>query len=457
MVLVYIRNLFRRLVVNKMDSDLHVLSPPTSVQGMKVLDRNAFQREVVLPALLVPLKSLKNFRKMMKSKLANLTINKKVIDPPTNLVGEGRSRGHKLFLLKPGTTMDLDEEKRSLQELGIENKIYDYKLTLSYENYKHWDILRAILPDGEMAARGFSQVGHILHVNLRDHQLPYKQIIGQVLLDKIPTAKTVVNKHQNIDNEFRNFQMEVIAGDNNLVTRIIEHGRKFEFDFSKVFWNSRLSTEHQRITHLIPRDATVFDVFAGVGPFAIPIAKKGCLVYANDLNPDSYKWLVHNVKLNKTEVECFNCDGRDFIRDNLRNYILTSKTFHQVHVVMNLPAIAVEFLDVFPGLLYPRNVISSQNESDEQIDMPDVEVVVHLYIFAPEKDGLDDLKSRILKNLGFPLPKEAVIFDVRNVAPKKQMFCVSFQLTKEILFYDANEVKTETNEPSAKKFKKSES
>jgi tRNA G37 N-methylase Trm5 len=38
---------------------------------------------------------------------------------------------------------------------------------------------------------------------------------------------------------------------------------------------------------------------AGVGPFSIPAVKKGALVYANDLNPASYKWLCENVKLNK--------------------------------------------------------------------------------------------------------------------------------------------------------------
>ena len=46
-------------------------------------------------------------------------------------------------------------------------------------------------------------------------------------------------------------------------------------------------------------DELVADVFAGVGPFALPAAKKGCAVLANDLNPESYKYLNINIKGNK--------------------------------------------------------------------------------------------------------------------------------------------------------------
>ena len=49
----------------------------------------------------------------------------------------------------------------------------------------------------------------------------------------------------------------------------------------------------------------IADVFAGVGPFAVPAAKKGCFVLGNDLNPESSKWMQHNAELNKDAEDLF--------------------------------------------------------------------------------------------------------------------------------------------------------
>lgn len=67
-----------------------------------------------------------------------------------------------------------------------------------------------------------------------------------------------------------------------------------------MYWNSRLHTEHERLVKVFdPNDGVVADVFAGVGPFALPAARKGCAVLANDLNPNSFKWLKRNIDDNK--------------------------------------------------------------------------------------------------------------------------------------------------------------
>jgi tRNA (guanine37-N1)-methyltransferase len=69
-------------------------------------------------------------------------------------------------------------------------------------------------------------------------------------------------------------------------------------------------TEHHRIVEALHADDTLYDVFAGVGPFAIPAGKKGCRAFANDLNPDSYHWLQQNISLNKvTGKVCASAKG----------------------------------------------------------------------------------------------------------------------------------------------------
>ena len=40
-----------------------------------------------------------------------------------------------------------------------------------------------LLPEGVEPVSSFETVGHIIHVNLKDSQLPHRHVIGQILLD----------------------------------------------------------------------------------------------------------------------------------------------------------------------------------------------------------------------------------------------------------------------------------
>lgn len=253
-------------------------------------------------------------------------------------------------------------------------------------------------------------------------------------------------------------------------------------------------TEHQRVVDLLHKGDNLFDVFAGVGPFAIPAAKKGVAVFANDLNPDSYAALVTNIKLNKvpsSAITAYNLDGRAFMRTVLKTHLidrlqkvanavrvddettggcrvgdhvtargLDSPTkqsenacepayeihrpddvcvvpgsdlppdeFGRVFVVMNLPALAVEFLDVFPGLLASCPDLIKTHPAIAGC-LP----TVLSYAFSKSDDPEGDVRARAERMLGQPLPVGAMVRMVRKVAPNKDMFCLVFQLTPSILF-----------------------
>ena len=105
-----------------------------------------------------------------------------------------------------------------------------------------------------------------------------------------------------------NYVVEQVRSSNFLCLLIAKHTTqsesdcRFTFDFSRVYWNSRLHTEHARLVDMFQPQDLVADVFAGVGPFALPAAKKGCAVLANDLNPESYKYLTLNIKDNRVRT-----------------------------------------------------------------------------------------------------------------------------------------------------------
>lgn len=333
-------------------------------------------------------------------------------------------------------------------------------LRVGYENYPFEATLRALLPNHVSPISGFTMIGHVAHFNLKPDALPFRRLIGQVALDKLANIRTVIHKAASIDSTYRTFQIDLMAGDPDYVTAVKEHNLTFHLDVSKVYWNSRLEAEHSRIIdrllkpmicgshgakvgQLAPEHVVVYDIFAGVGPFAIPAARLGCQVLANDLNPDSYKWLEHNISANRSRkrrlenIRIFNMDGREFIRQVLlphyREALTKEEKPHRFVVVMNLPAAAPEFMDAF--------VDESLVESDYAL----LTVPVDFYCYCFVRRNVEDentVKERITKALEPSRTADSedcglqpttrlrswTLRLVRNVAPFKDMYCAEFQL-----------------------------
>lgn len=54
------------------------------------------------------------------------------------------------------------------------------QVVLGYNCLSAQQVLRRLLPEGVEVPTSFECVGHIAHLNLREDQLPYKAVIGQV-------------------------------------------------------------------------------------------------------------------------------------------------------------------------------------------------------------------------------------------------------------------------------------
>jgi tRNA (guanine37-N1)-methyltransferase len=421
------------------------LFPPADVRGMKVLDRGKFSKSVVVPWLTINEMKLGAVMKHLKKYLLKLNNFRPVqvleLSPHSCSTAASQCTDRRI-VLNPTIVKCFDDIKESdrsiLQHFNISKNSLEFgKLDLTYDNWRADELLKAVLPEDKDSLTSYSIIGHIVHVNLRDHLLDYKQVIGQILLDKIKGARTVVNKTDIIDNTYRNFKMEILCGEDHMLAQVRENHCTFEFDFSSVYWNPRLCTEHERIAKNTKQGDILYDVFAGVGPLAIPVAKKKCTVLANDLNPDAHKWLEHNAKLNKVNelLQTFNKDGEVFIKEDVKSDMLQrwqNRDFRNstMHITMNLPAMAVTFLKFFSGLF-----TSEELETLEIRTFP----VVYLYCFTKGDNPVAIAKEMVEENLGVELKENLIeIFHVRNVSVKKEMMRVTFLLSKSILTVKQN-------------------
>lgn len=312
-----------------------------------------------------------------------------------------------------------------------------------------------------------------------------------MLTDKNPTVTTVINKVDDVGDKsvFRTFSYEVLAGPDDMNVEIKEEECIFRFDYSKVYWNSRLNTEHRRLVSMFAPGDVVCDVMAGVGPFAIPAGKKGVFVWANDLNPDSIASMRDAITRNRVDpfVRAFNTDGHAFIHQCARELLELSRTGQNTvaipakqakfsrsqprppappptllaipatvaHFVMNLPASALSFLPAFRGL-YAGHEARFAPHTDVPLPM------VHVHCFSTKSDdnvreGLE-IAGVVSEMLGVPMAFEGKVekvegdrrdkaravcdvedgkvrvHDVRDVAPQKRMFCASFRIPAEVAF-----------------------
>jgi len=127
-------------------------------------------------------------------------------------------------------------------------------------------------------------------------------------------------------------------------------------------------------------------------------------------------------------------DGEDFIKSVIKSDLQqrwsgsSHPTTNSFHVVMNLPSLAVHFLQFFRGLL-------SAGEARRPPPVSQLPVI-HCYTFSRAVDPATDAARMTAAALGlasFDDLQDHAVRVVRNVAPGKEMLCVTFRLPWHIL------------------------
>ncbi|KAK9089522.1 hypothetical protein Scep_028604 [Stephania cephalantha] len=327
----------------------------------------------------------------------------------------GKSNGYWCEL---GWTVVLLREDTSQSRAAI-SELVQCRLTLFYNYWQMNEVQAIVLFFFSMCLFPPDDFPDLYECICRHEHIPYKKLIAQVVLDKNkPKIKTVVNKIDAIQNDYRTMELEVLAGNHSLVTIVVENGLRFHVDLAKVYWNSRLATERLRLVSRFTNTDVLCDVFAGVGPLALAAAKKVKRVYANDLNPTAVEYLERNCVFNKLErkIQVYNMEGRRFIDAVFSN----KKAAFITQVVMNLPQDAVEYLDAFIGIYRKR-------PKETVTLLP----TIHVYGFSKAQDPEFDFHQRIRTVLS-EFAVEVEMHRVRLVAPRKWMLCASFVLPRNV-------------------------
>lgn len=257
------------------------------------------------------------------------------------------------------------------------------------------DELRLLLPSS------FDIIGDIAIIELPEELMEYGKAIGEAILKVHRHIKAVFAKGSKISGEYRVRELMHLAGEKRTETLHRENGIRLKLDVAKVYYTPRLATERMRVFEEARPGEVILDMFAGVGPYSILLAKKAKLVFAVDVNPWAIKYLEENRKLNKTAN----------VIPILGDVRKVAGGIRADRVVMNLPKFADRFL---------REAMVSVKPGG----------VVHYYGFGPEEDLFSEHEAKI-KAVARGLGLSVEFLDERKVrpyAPRQFNIAIDFRI-----------------------------
>ncbi len=351
-------------------------------------------------------KFLKFIKKEFKQKI--------IIDPMKKVLTENE---YLLFPLMNNAHLINELVNNIKDEIDFELIFKEAILNPKYKYRSLQEALNGLIPDNyyEYVPKSFDIIGNIAilefdkEISLEKNDLiDFKLKIAKVLLDLNKNLNAVYEKASEIKGEYRLRDLIFLYGKNKTETIHKENNCIFKLDIKRTFFTPRLVYERKRITSSnIKKNELIVDLFAGVGPFSIQIAKlHNIKIHSFDVNIDAYNYLKENIKLNKLKGEIipYNMDIRTLL--DPRNNIGNSLAHAVDRVIMNLPERALNFLDIACFLMKKEGGI------------------LHFYQFYDKSHPLekaeDNLKIK-LKKLNLKIERILEKKSVKPFSPKSNL------------------------------------
>ncbi|MBI3841190.1 MAG: methyltransferase [Thaumarchaeota archaeon] len=253
---------------------------------------------------------------------------------------------------------------------------------------------RARIGSGLRVATGVDVVGDIAIVRLPGLPTREKKKFAAALAAEVKNVRCVYEQEGGIEGEHRLRKLRHLAGEERTLTMHRENGCVYKVDVARCYFSPRLSTERLSIARSVSPGEKVLNMFAGVGPFSIPVAKiAGAKVTSCEVNAMACRLHRENNRLNKV-------DGLvTVVRGDVSRWAETTDLRFD-RILMPHPSKADEFL--------PQAVKLARKRA-----------TIHYYRHVLGRD-VEEAGSALSKELASILPRRAkrVLRKVRVVGPR---------------------------------------
>ncbi len=254
-------------------------------------------------------------------------------------------------------------------------------------------MLKKVMPSSAIkdVIASFDVVGDIAIIEVPEKLKKHEVSIAWTLKRTNSNINVVAKKESTTKGQYRIRSVKVLVGEDRTETIYKENGVRFKVDLNKAYFSPRLGQERLRVSNLVKKNEKVLVMFAGIGPYALVIAKKqpSAKITGIEANHDAIKYFKENLALNKN------------IYADKEYATLGKKPIERIRKAITV--IEGDVKDIVPKLKekFDRIIMPLPQEAYKYLDVAlkvaKKGAMIHLYYFCKVGEEKTEVKKLIVK------------------------------------------------------------